>query len=335
MIDNKRGENAIAPLKRLGEPILRVEAGQSDAHQQEQRKLNEHDKSAQDQRPAGIAPAAGAQVPLDHHLVGAVCAQTQEHAADQAGPERVRTREVRGQVEHAELFVVGCKRRQLLPASRQLVQHDGKGDDSSHQIDHELNAIVPDDRLHAAEARVDDRQYADYEHTDRQRQSDRFFQHDGRQEESQPVCQIASYKKQDGGGLFGARAEPSIEDLVGGEKISTEVVRQQQNDHQNAPDDEAQRQLQEAQVASGGERNSRNAEKCNRAGFCGHDRAEQHPPRHVAPAEQIVGKALLPFADPQPERNNAGQVGEYDCRIDCMDGRLQCQSVSSRLRIIA
>lgn len=90
-----------------------------------------------------------------------------------------------------------------------------------------------------------------------------------------------------------------LEQLVGREDCSLEIAGQEQQRDEKTTCDITESQLQECHIAIGGESNSRDAEKGNRAGLSGDNRTENRPPRHVPVAEQVGFQVSGTSANPE------------------------------------
>ena len=119
--DECREHLIVAGERLLGRKEI-VEAGQPHADQQEEDELPADDEPAQAQGAAGLLQAAGAEVPLDHHLIGAVRGQRHEDTAEEARPERVGTGKIEREIEQAELVVLPGIFGQTLPPARKVAE---------------------------------------------------------------------------------------------------------------------------------------------------------------------------------------------------------------------
>lgn len=261
-----------------------------------------NDKTAQPQGQARLFPAAGGKISLDHQLIGAVRPQGEENAADQARPEGIGPGGIEGEIEQPELVVFSTEAAKLRPPARQLVENHRRRQYGADHVNHELNAVVPDDRFHAARESIDDRGDSNHDNADGQVQAHDFLKNERGQIQTQPVGQISGDEKQQRGRLLRCPAEPAMEHLVRGKELAAEVMRQKQHDDHEAADNQSERQLQKQQItALRIEGDPRHAQERDGARFRGHDREQHPPPVDVPAAEQIIGDIALPAPNPEPE----------------------------------
>jgi hypothetical protein len=205
-----------------------------------------------------------------------------------------------------------------VPRAAREVPGDEERADAAGEIDRELQHVGPDDRLEAAEPGVDHRDEA-HRH-DRRRDAppgdDR--ERDGAREDAHRVAEEARHEEHDRREPPRLDAEAALEPGVGGLLIAAEVAREEPRRHAEAPDQVAEGELQEAQVAAGADAGDRDDGERARLGR--DDRQQDRPRGEVARTEEIVGRARLPPRDPETDAEAQQEVDADDPEIEAGQG---------------
>ena len=310
-----------------------VEDVQQRSDHQEQRKLDEDEDAADEQRLSGGPFAVAAQIPLDHELIGPMRCGREKRAADHAGPECVAAGEIEREIEHAQLVAGGCQSGDFVPASRDLLPEDERRGERADQIDGELDDVGPDERRHPAEEGVDDhgeperhdgrhqqrvrriarrhhRLHCRFHarHRDEERRED---QRRGKQTEA--VRERTGHEEQPGRQLLDRSAKSPLEQLIDGQHLAAEVRRHEDHAHNDPADDVPHRQLQEGVVGSKGV--AGHADERHGARLGRDDRRHDHPPGQIAAADEVVLEVCLPSGEPGAQEDRAGEVRGDDGQV--------------------
>ena len=205
-----------------------------------------------------------------------------------------------------------CKGYSLLNASWQAMQDHGTSHDSADHVDNELEAVVPNDRFHAAEERVDDRRDADDRDAHGKRDANNFFQSNSGQKQPEAIAQVSGHEKDDRSRHLRGATKSLVEQLVSSVDLAFEISRQQKPNNHHATEDESERQLEKTQVAAVGKGNSRHAEERRGTGLGGDNRTQDNPPGQFTIAEPKGGEALDASTDPKPKQHDAQQVRDQN-----------------------
>ncbi len=208
--------NALSPLAiGTGGGCSCKETGQADADAQEQHELDEDNQPAQDQRLGGVAAAAGGQVPLDHHLIRSVSPQRQERTADQARPNRVRIRQIPSAAEPSQLAAATANSHSCPPPpGRRPTMISSAAKPPAMYTTNCRQSFQTTERMPPNSVYTIVTPLIRATHT-RQRNPERRFQGQRRQEQPQPVTQGAGHQKQQRSGLFRRHPKSDLQQFVG------------------------------------------------------------------------------------------------------------------------
>ena len=213
-------------------------------------------------------------------------------------------------------------------SSRQPVEQQPEREQRAAEVDRELHEVGPQHRAHAADVGVDDGGHADEHDRPRQRDPGHLLQHDGGEEQAQAVRQRAGDDEQRGGDPLCIAAEAARKDLVRGEQLAAEVVRQQQVRDGIAAEQEAECDLQPRHVAREGE--PRDRQERHRARLGGDDREEDQPPRQVPAPDHEIGGGPRAASHPHPEQDNPHQVDGQNRKVDRADAHASACAIRHR-----
>src|SRR5262249_48618238 len=108
--------------------------------------------------------------------------------------------------------------------------------------------------------------------------------------------------------------------LICGVEIAAEIVRQQHEADDHAPDYVAENHLQECEIGVVGE--AWDADDGERAGFGGNDRERNRPPGNVAIGQKVIAQRTLLLAEAQSEQSDAYQVKGDDSEVEAVEAHL-------------
>ena len=157
------------------------------------------------------------------------------------------------------------------PASRDPARDHEHGHDPAEHVDHQLQAVVPGHAPQPAKHGVEDRDRPHRPHAPGERPARELLEHERREEQPQPVAEVARYEKQQRRRPLHERPEPVAEYFVGGIELAAEVEGQQEPDDREPAEHVAQRQLQKPHAGLP-EALTRHAEHRGGTRFGGHDR---------------------------------------------------------------
>ena len=188
-------------------------------------------------------------------------------------------------------------------------QHDDgrehAGDDDEHLLD-----VGPRDRLHAADARVEDHRHADDEHRDRQLPTENRRHDHGRRGERHAERKRATHEEEEARERAHAHVEPALEVLirrVDSSRGERTARRHRQDDHR-----ERQTEVELDEPQSGEIGLPRRADQRHRAHLRRHHRKAGDPPGQRSVAEKIAFDLVGALRAAQAVDNNPGDVREDD-----------------------
>ena len=109
------------------------------------------------------------------------------------------------------------------PASRQLVDEDRYGHQSTEDVDAELNDVGPDDRLHSAQERVDHRDRCHDRDGGFGRPTCQVLEHGRGEKQTESIAQGSGEKKEERSGGSSRSPKAVLEKLIDGEDLPTKV----------------------------------------------------------------------------------------------------------------
>ena len=188
-----------------------------------------------------------------------------------------------------------------------------------------MHHLDPDHGLHPAEVGEDDHHRAEQDdRIDRNRfrvrpglESDiDGGEHDGRQEESHAVGDVAHDDEERGGEHLDLEAEATFEQLVDGQEFAAKVGGDEQERDDDAPEQVAEDELEKLKISAAGKRDAGDGDEGDGRSLGRHDACGDRPPRHGAVAEKIVARRLLLAGEPDAERRDADEIAEDDKEIE-------------------
>ena len=111
-----------------------------------------------------------------------------------------------------------------------------------------------------------------------------------------------------------ARSEAALNQFIRGEEIPLKIMWQQYEADDNASDDVAENELQKGEV--GGERQARDADDGECAGFGGNDGERNRPPGNIAVGEKVIAQGALPLAESQAEQSDPCEINNNDQQVE-------------------
>ncbi len=192
------------------------------------------------------------------------------------------------------------------------------GEESSqraHNVDRQLHYVGPDHGCHAALQGVNQREHADdcdggnvaakvAESAQQVAESDADHDSDG--EDAHAFGGCAGDQEQARCKRTKFLSEAALDQLVGRDQVAAEVVRDQQNTDDDAPDQVADDKLQEAEVALVGQ--AGNADDGERAGLGGHDGERNRPPGNRLLGQEISAEGARLLPESHAKESDPGQI---------------------------
>ena len=148
----------------------------------------------------------------------------------------------------------------------------------------------------------------------RGRPAGQVLEHRRRQEEPEAVAERAGDQEEERGRRPGRSPEPILQQLIGGEDLPAEIGRQEDGGDHDPPEDVAESQLQEREIAPVG--HAGDAQEGRRAGLGRDDRDHDRPGGDVALAQEISLQPLRSRAQPGPEQGATGDVDRDHGQVD-------------------
>ncbi len=237
-----------------------------------------------------------------------------EHApAHQAAQQGVGGGEVHREIDQPELARGARRTESGAGTAGQLPGDEQRGHPTGH-VYRELDHIRPDHGLEPAEPGVDQRHEA---HRD-DRGGDVPPGHQGQRdrpgEDPDPVAQEPGDEEERGDQPPGRDAEAGLQPGIRGLLLAGEVTGQEPSGHGDAPEEVAEGELEEGQVAARADPGHR--DDGERARLRGHDREQDRRGREVARAEEVVAGGALAPAGPHPDGHHHRGVGGDDREVE-------------------
>ena len=128
-------------------------------------------------------------------MVGAVGADRQHGAADHPCPNVIWIVEQESPFEDPSLAQRFGEGPKLVPTAWDLFGDDANRREAAEDIDHELNAIIPDNGSESAEHGVDNRNDPHHDHAGREGPVEQRMHDNSGQEQPQCVAQVARHQE--------------------------------------------------------------------------------------------------------------------------------------------
>jgi hypothetical protein len=205
---------------------------------------------------------------------------------------------------------------QLSPTTGELPHGQSAQTDAADHVDRQLHAVVPDDRAHSAEDRVERRGSADGEHRVLEGETGADLERERGEEQTQAVTERPGDQERRARELARRTAEARAQEFVGRDEPSTEVARKERRGHQHATDHVADGELHQPHVAALDVGPPRQRQEARGGRLGGDDRAADRPPGQRPRTQQVVVERTLASADPQPQGDDTTQVHHEHGQID-------------------
>src|SRR6266700_2039282 len=136
----------------------------------------------------------------------------------------------------------------LRPSARDSVDGQDQHHDGARDINQELHDVGPNDGGEASLERVEQRQRGDDQDGGEHPGPENDADDDGNREDTNTLGQRASYQEQSGGQDSQVAAESPLDELVGGEKLSCKILRNEDKADDNPRHEIPEDKLQEVHV---------------------------------------------------------------------------------------
>ena len=295
------------------------------AYDEKKGELEKNHNPAREQRQPALMLVACREEPLDKELLGSVAGSSQKASAQQARPEAIGStkescRERNAEIEHLELVRGLAECDGMRPTSRGLMQDEKEADERTTGVQDHLQDVGPNDGGHTAFESVEECEGNDGGDGGKFPRSE----HDGDDnrygKNANAFSQGSQHEEGGSGELPDFLAEASLHQLVGCVHFTAEVVWKEKNGDNDAPQQVAEDQLQEAEVAYKGERGS--ADNGQGTGLCGHDREGDSPPGRSTASQEIVFERFLGLPELRSEPSDEKQIGSDHRQIREAHGKL-------------
>ena len=172
-----------------------------------------------------------------------------------------------------------------IPSAGNVVPEGEKSDEGTAHVDRHLHDVGPDDSCYAALEGIKQREGGDDADGDNVAGADGNGNNDGHSEHADTFRRGTGEQEKTGGDFVQKRTETAVDELIGREHIPGEIAGQKQSGDHDAPEEVAEHDLQEAEVARKG--NAGNGDDGKRGGFGGDDGKGNGPP-----GDRIAGKEV-------------------------------------------
>ena len=198
----------------------------------------------------------------------------------------------------------------LIEPSVEQLRDVEQGKNAARQKKPELHRVGPDHGFDAADISVNQRQHN--KQNDRRQNSDAEHEpdRDAGDIDAHASRQRFTHQKQPARRPPRRNPEPVGEKLIRRINLSLEIMRHHHHGEDDPREDVADDHLDETEVAA--VRLARHADDRQRAGFGRDDGKADAPPGNIFAPEKIIAGAFLVFAEPHPQHDDAGQIGDDD-----------------------
>src|SRR6516225_8896749 len=109
-------------------------------------------------------------------------------------------------------------------------------------------------------------------------------------------------------------SEAAVDELVRGEHLAAEILRDKDQADDYAAEQVAEDQLQKTEVAV--IRDARRADNGKSAGFGGNDGERNRPPGNVAAGQEIIAQRALRLAEAESKQRDGNQIDNNDGHVE-------------------